>query len=672
MQLRRASIRHFRSLREVQVEFGPHTAFIGGNGVGKSSILKAVERFYSSAKVLDKDDFFGRDQSQPIEIELTFDQLTEDETETFESRVRDGQLVVTRIFDTSPASGSYYGSVPQNVDFLPIRAQTTANPKREAYKALREGNPNYSGLPAAASAAAVDAALAEWETNNPNALTLQRDDGRFFGFQNAGRGALQRRTTFVFVPAVRDASSDAADTKASAIGRLLEILVRSSILKKQEVQQFQEEVTARYRALVSPENMPELGELAGNLTTDLKELYENAAVGLDWREAGDIPVPLPAADVTLSDEGFGGPVDRQGHGLQRAFIFTLLQHLARASTGPNEGPEPEAESSAEAQTAPAAAPSLILAIEEPELYQHPTKQRHLARVLRRLSTTALPGAAGATQIAFASHSPMFVSLAHSDEIRLVRRTDCTDSDLKQCELRALDLEAVARKLERATGKPPNTYSAESLKPRLHILGTELAEGFFADGIVLVEGRSDRAALVAAARQMNLDFEAAGIALLPVEGKNNLDRPFLIFRELGIPVFMIWDCDVGTKDHKAAVNLALDRLMNPDADLQAPSEETEVAQGHAHFRVTLEQCMRDELGSDRYDDWLKEACEPYGFDPSKDAQKIPDVMSALLAKAAAAGQQAETLESIVRSIWQHLRGITIGEVAATDAVAEVAA
>lgn len=33
-----------------------------------------------------------------------------------------------------------------------------------------------------------------------------------------------------------------------------------------------------------------------------------------------------------------------------------------------------------------AEPDLILAIEEPELYQHPTKQRHFARVLDALSS----------------------------------------------------------------------------------------------------------------------------------------------------------------------------------------------------------------------------------------------------------------------------------------------
>jgi len=662
MQLKKARVTHFRSLKNVSVDFGSHTAFIGGNGAGKSSILKAIERFYSTAKSLDQDDYFGRDQSLPVEIELTFGNLSEEECLTFESRVRDGQLVVTRIFDTTSVSGRYYGSVPQNQDFLHIRSQAGANPKREAYRELRANNPSYADLPAAASATAVDAALIAWEGAHPEALTLQRDDGQFFGFQNAGRGALQRHTSFVFVPAVREASVDAADSKATPIGRLLEILVRSSILKRDEVQKFQKEIAARYKDIVSPANMPELGKLADGLTRDLKELYGSAAVGLEWQETGEIPIPLPAADVTLSDEGFGGPVDRQGHGLQRAFIFTLLQHLARASVLPAS----DVQTDNETPPVPPAAPNLILAVEEPELYQHPTKQRHLAQVLRKLSTSALPGAAGATQIAFASHSPMFVSLTNSDEIRLVRRTDCSDSDFKQCELRALDLGEVAKKLERAQRKPVGTFSIETLKPRLHILGTELAEGFFADGVVLVEGRSDKAALVAAAGMLGLNFEAAGIAVLPVEGKTNLDRPYLIFRELGIPVYVIWDCDCGTKDHKPAVNLALNRLLRPDEEATDPSENTFTGSDYAHFANKLETTMKDELTSTVYEASLKAACEPFGFDPGSDAQKIPDVMKDLMLKAKEVGKSSKTLENLVKKIWLHLKAVELDTPAATVA------
>ncbi|HQS96253.1 MAG TPA: hypothetical protein PK823_07125 [Novosphingobium sp.] len=129
-------------------------------------------------------------------------------------------------------------------------------------------------------------------------------------------------------------------------------------------------MTEAYQALVSAENMPELGTLAGTLTTDLRGLYQDAEVSLNWREIGEMPVPLPMADVFLKDDGFGGPVDRQGHGLQRAFIFTLLQHLARTAVPEAEEPTAEGEAGDDGAAAPVAigaqAPTLILAIEEPE------------------------------------------------------------------------------------------------------------------------------------------------------------------------------------------------------------------------------------------------------------------------------------------------------------------
>ena len=299
MQLERARTKNFRSLRDVEVAFGAHTALIGGNGAGKSSVLKAIEKFYSTSKSCDADDFFGRDQAQAIQIELTFHQLSEQEAHAFEDRIRDGKLVVTRIFDGTSASGRYHGVVPQVADFAVIRALCTANPKRAAYQALREANPLYADLPHAGSAAAVDQALLDWERDHPNQLVLLPDDGQFFGFQNNSRGKLQRHTSFVFIPAVREASTDAADGKASVIGKLLELLVRSQILQRADVQAFKTQMTEAYRLLVTSENMPELGALAGTLTADLRGLYQDAEVSLSWREVGELPVPLPMADVIL-------------------------------------------------------------------------------------------------------------------------------------------------------------------------------------------------------------------------------------------------------------------------------------------------------------------------------------------------------------------------------------
>ncbi|ASK93279.1 ATP-binding protein [Xanthomonas campestris pv. trichodesmae] len=132
MQLLSARIKNFRSLRDVSIEFEAHTALIGGNGAGKSSILKALEKFYSTSKALDQDDYFGRDSTLPVEIELTFGALSAVEQETFESRVRDGTLTVSRVFDGTASSGRYYGSTLQNPDFSAIRAISAATEKRTA------------------------------------------------------------------------------------------------------------------------------------------------------------------------------------------------------------------------------------------------------------------------------------------------------------------------------------------------------------------------------------------------------------------------------------------------------------------------------------------------------------------------------------------------------------
>lgn len=654
MRLVQARIQNFRSLKDVTVNFNSHTALIGGNGAGKSSILKAIEKFYSGTKTLDRDDFFGRDLTLSVEIELTFGDLSELERQTFDSRVRADRLVVTRVFDGSASSGRYFGSVPQNPEFVPIRTIASARERINAYRALRADFPKYAGLDNAISAQQVEENFSQWERDHPNELVLRPDDGQFFGFQNAGRGALQRHTSFVFIPAVREASHDASDGKSSAIGRLLEIAVRSAILQRRDVLEFKEEVTRRYRALVAPENMPELGELAGRLTGDLRSLYQDAEVGLAWREVTDIPVPLPVADVSLSDDGFGGPVDRQGHGLQRAFVFTLLQHLAKTSVAPAQNLVEEAgdEQGAELPHAP----SLILAIEEPELYQHPTKQRHLASVLRSLSEGSLPGVEGPTQIIFGSHSPMFVSLDRSDEIRLIRRVHTEGAELKQCTLRSLDLTIVAEKLGQAWSRQPGEYTAATLTPRLHILGAELAEGFFANGIVLVEGRSDKAALHACARLLGADFQAAGIAVLSAEGKGNLDKPYAIFRELGIPIFVLWDCDRGQKE--AHANLPLLRLVRPDEELIEAPIETVVGEHYAHFEDTLETVLISELGRDLHQKCLAEACEPFGLAPGRETHKVPEVMYRTLCSAKEKGARSQTVEAIVRAIWLKLTGENI--------------
>jgi hypothetical protein len=254
---------------------------------------------------------------------------------------------------------------------------------------------------------------------------------------------------------------------------------------------------------------------------------------------------------------------------------------------------------------------------------------------------------------FGSHSPMFVSMDRADEIRLVRRTDCEESEFKQCDLKCLDLNTVAAELAHAWRKPLASLTAASLVPRLHILGTELAEGFFANGVVLVEGRSDKAMLYASAKLLGVSFEAAGIAVLSAEGKGSLDKPYAIFRALGVPTYVLWDCDRGKKE--SAANLALLRLVRHTEDLQEAVPATHIGNCYAHFEDTLEVLLKEELTAELHGTCLAAACDPFGLSPSEDNHKVPEVMFQTLLWSQRHGAACPTLTALVHAIWLHLTG-----------------
>ncbi|MCV0387079.1 MAG: ATP-dependent endonuclease [Nitrobacter sp.] len=684
MILKRISVRNFRSIRDITLDVGSQTAIVGGNGAGKSTVLRAIEKFYGSSSIVEADDFFGRQVNDPIEIELTFTSFNDVEKELFNSRIHDDEMTVVRIFEVGggKSNGRYFGMTPQHPAFAAIRAASGATQQRAEYKSLRDQGGAFAALPNVTKADQIWPALAEFEAKNAGDCELLRDDGQFFGFTNVAKGALQKATSFVFIPAVRDASADALDTRGAVIAKLLELVVKSAIQRRKEIQEFQSKITAEYRELTDPEKLYELGHLSEDLTDTLQVFYREAAVSLSWRSAQDFVVPLPTAEVLLDDDGFQGPVDKKGHGLQRAFILTLLQHLAKATSAEAEtalasprvaetleASQPETavhapESVDKKSPDPYTLPGLILAIEEPELYQHPTKQRHFAKVLTQLSSGELLGVATRTQILFATHSSLFVSMDRFEEVCLARRNPVAGSSHKECSLTSSQLSAVASRMEAAYGKPPGTFTAESLKARLHIINSEIAEGFFADAVVLVEGVSDRAAIIATATIMGVDFEALGVAILPVDGKTNLDRPAAIFKELKIPTYIIWDCDKG--DHKDQNN-ALQMLSGEEAT-SVKGACKNVTNQYACFENVLEDVLKAEIGAEIYQAELDEAKARYGLTKNDEAIKIPAIMVEVLSAAKEKGAKSATLMTIVDRIVALRRANKAGP--GEDIVAEV--
>ena len=356
---------------------------------------------------------------------------------------------------------------------------------------------------------------------------------------------------------------------------------------------------------------------------------------LSWLAPDDLKLDLPKAGVHLEEDGFEAPVDRVGHGLQRAFILSLLQNLATAVATPSQDEGAEGGEGSEEQKPQI--PNLILGIEEPELYQHPSRQRHFAKTLMKLSQGHIPGAARRTQVVYCTHSPLFVHLESFHQVRRLSKTahpEAAGGDDRPLVsvVQTNDLNEIANRLEAAQDqKPANPFTSDSVRARLHALITPWTnEGFFADAIVLVEGDDDRAVVLGASAHHGLDLEGHGVAVMPAMGKNNLDRLYLIFSQLRIPLYVIWDGDAKTQSGDKA-NRILQRLLGAGDCPDFPA--TQVRDGFTVFEDKLETELMMVVGSDLYDAVAGTFTREYGYMDRSACKKSSLFFSNLLTQAA---------------------------------------
>ena len=494
-------------------------------------------------------------------------------------------------------------------------------------------------LPPYSNKESAEAKLKEWEETHIDECKRKRDEGQFFGFKEVGEARLERFTRFILVPAVRDASQDASEGRGAIMTEIMDLVVRSALAQRKDITEFRENINKQYKDIFDPAKIPELQTLENDLNDLLKTYSPNAGIKIDWRKNMEIDVPMPEANISLIEDYYPAPVSHVGHGTQRSFILAMLQYLASA--------EQSEEQEKEASSSLIEIPNLILGIEEPELYQHPDRQRYLSKILAKLSKHEIPGVARQIQVIYSTHSPLFVDIDRFDEIRVFRKIRGDEDLPKQTKIFYAKLDDIARKLEEFDSKPKDTYSGETLRDHLRaLMNPWVNEGFFAKFVVLVEGIKDRAVILAAAQVMGYDLESEGIAVIPCNGKTYLDRANLIFSSFGIPTYLIWDSDYSENrndENARTINHRLLRILNqPEEDWPE-----KVSEKFACFKRNLEQTLRNELGVE-YDQILSEYCQKCGSE-KRYAIENPATFEYVFKKMKEVGKSSYTLESIINGI-----------------------
>jgi predicted ATPase len=156
---------------------------------------------------------------------------------------------------------------------------------------------------------------------------------------------------------------------------------------------------------------------------------------------------------------------------------------------------------------------VVLLIEEPELYLSPQAQRYLYRLLRRF-------VAQENQILYSTHAATFLSVAHLEELALVRHIESRGTILCQ---------------------PPALPTDESFRA-LTEFDTERSEVFLARAALLVEGITEKLAFPFVFEALGYDADREAVAIIECGGKANMPLFARICAECGVPFLLVHDRD----------------------------------------------------------------------------------------------------------------------------------
>lgn len=524
MRIESVHIENLRSFKDVTVPLNDYTCLVGPNGAGKSTLLYALNIFFrGSANLsdLDQKDFHQKNTKSPICITVTFTGLSQEAKEDFADYFRQEKLIVSAVAEFDEATGKanvkQYGRRLGMKEFKKFfesaKDGRSVEDLRTIFNDLRKTHPDLPTPTPRAKKAMIES-LHKYEAERQNECEPILSEDQFYGFSK-GANRLAKYVQWVYVPAVKDATSEQTEERNSALGKLLARTVRVRVNFDETIKTLRNKMQKEYQELLLDKNQSALAEISNSLQERIiKWSHPNVELSLTWEQdtGKSVHIGEPFAQVTVKEGNFGGQLESFGHGLQRCYLFALLEELANSNDGIN--------------------PALLLACEEPELYQHPPQIRYLANVFSKLSSEN-------SQIIVCTHNPLFVSGSGFEDIRMVRKNIINSrSSISHMSYKRLS-DVIAKVTGEKLLEPKDTLV------RIHqALQPVMNEMFFTHRLILVEGEEDRAYILT---YLNLlgkfeDYRRMGCHIVPVSGKNQLLRPMAIAKHMKIPFYVVFDAD----------------------------------------------------------------------------------------------------------------------------------
>jgi len=575
MKIKKIEIKNFRSLKNVIIYPKDILALVGRNNSGKSNVIKALELFFDgSVRLVNSECYYNHDPRNPIEILVTFNQLSDWETDKFGPWMDGNKLVVGR--EIICKNENSYEMNHLAITRVPEPEWLQENvvsrdkisewwPKRDELKI----NEFDFGLELGTSKPGVG----KWKEAINTFLDKHGDRipktkvklANPRGYPNVLKGSLP---AFIYVPSIRDISEEAKVLKTNPFGQLVNsVIEKISEEQKTIISGKLKEIETLLNRSENGERIYEIKRIESRLNKLMSELMEcDIEIEMAMPQLKEV---FGGAKI-YADDGLRTTIEMKGHGLQRSMIFTILRAYAELSHSKKAGEK-------------ASERSTIFAIEEPELYLHPQSQRTLMNVFREI-------ASGKDQVIYATQSSLFVDISYFDQICLMRRekkNDKYESTPNQLPISKFIEDLKARKGIRATEKGIRERYYNAFNPMIN-------EGFFGDKVIVVEGPSEQYALPIYAEALKFNFDKNNISVVHNHGKGQMDRLLRVFNGFKIPTYLWFDGDKNSDD-KAMKQKTLELLyLLGNKIKKIENVTTNVSDKYTVLESKFEDTLKEEL------------------------------------------------------------------------------
>lgn len=477
MKIKKITIKNFRSIVECDFEFNNLLALVGENNSGKSNIMDAIEMLLYKNKANNEFDF--HDKNSPIEIEIIFHELTSFEKEKLKDCL-DSDLFVLK--------------------------------KKFFYKEKDNGEPD----------------------SESKMFYLKEGKEKPTKAQNIFSG--ETLPEYYKIPAVRELKEETKIATTSYFGKFLDLLFESD----------------EY-------DFGNLDELLENIDRELKRVDDDAPLVKGAKEIEKIMceqfkdcslifnIETPKRKDFISqmgifaDDGCKTPLASKGHGIQRAFIFSILLLYAKKLNKKLQNTEGKDKK------------DIILAIEEPEIYLHPHQQRIIYNLFRKLVNSSVEQ----IQIIYSTHSSFMVNIEDYNYLGLATKNSVEEgTKITQC------VEDIFEGDDKKEFKMACQFDPER------------NEMFFADKIILCEGDTEKHSLPVIFDKLGINQIDKRISVVECGSKNGIplfQKVLNIFneKEKKFDYYVMHDLDIPAKkyddeDHKNRLEKEAKKI-NEDID-----------------------------------------------------------------------------------------------------------